>query len=188
MPLNASHSLTQYKTTHHHRLFFEGNPRMTMESIFFDIRLIFAILNGQVSAAISRSLTDHFSESKINLTPDQWTVLMHLDTQNSVTQQDLCNAIFKHKPSMTRLIDTMEAKGLVTRREDKTDRRKKIVSLTGLGREVLDRSQKVALVTLRKALAGIPVEDLRIAQDVLKAIFKNTSNGRTLIDNLSEED
>lgn len=156
-----------------------------MESIFFDIRLIFAILNGKVSAAISRSLTDHFNEANVNLTPDQWTVLMHLDTQNSVTQQDLCNAIFKHKPSMTRLIDTMEAKGLVSRREDKTDRRKKIVSLTGLGREVLDRSQKVAVITLRKALAGIPIEDLRISQEVLKTIFKNTSDGKLLLD--SEE-
>ncbi|MDO4715894.1 MAG: MarR family transcriptional regulator [Bacteroidales bacterium] len=156
-----------------------------MESIFFDIRLIFAILNGKVSAAISRSLTDHFNEANVNLTPDQWTVLMHLDTQNSITQQDLCNAIFKHKPSMTRLIDTMEAKGLVSRREDKTDRRKKIVSLTGLGREVLDRSQKVAVITLRKALAGIPIEDLRISQEVLKTIFKNTSDGKLLLD--SEE-
>lgn len=152
-----------------------------MENIFFDIRLIFAILNGKVSTAISRSLIDHFNEAKVELTPDQWTVLMHLDTQNSVTQQDLCNAIFKHKPSMTRLIDSMEEKGLVTRREDKTDRRKKIVSLTGLGREVLDRSQKIANITLRKALTGIPVEDLRIAQDVLKTIFKNTSGGNILL-------
>ncbi len=149
-----------------------------MESVFFDIRLIFAILNGKVSAAISRKLTNNFITAGLNITPDQWSVLMHLESENGVTQQELCYAIYKHKPSMTRLIDAMEAKGLVSRMVDKTDRRKNTIFLTLLGKEMLSKSQKVALITLKESLEGIPGEDLRVSQEVLRKIFANTAEDK----------
>ena len=39
--------------------------------------------------------------------------------KTGVTQQELCNATFKDKPSMTRLIDNMERQHLVVRISDK---------------------------------------------------------------------
>ena len=73
----------------------------------FDLRLIFAILNGKVSAAINRKLSNNFKHYGVNITPEQWTVLIYLWEKDGVTQQELCNATFKDKPSMTRLIDSM---------------------------------------------------------------------------------
>ena len=43
-----------------------------------DVRLIFAILNGKVSAAISRKLLHNFHAAGLDLTPEQWNVLQHL--------------------------------------------------------------------------------------------------------------
>ena len=40
-----------------------------------DVRLIFAILNGKVSAAISRKLLHNFHAAGLDLTPEQWNVL-----------------------------------------------------------------------------------------------------------------
>ena len=86
-----------------------------IEQFNFDIQLIFAILNGKVSAAINRKLSRNFRQNGLEITPEQWTVLIFLWEKDGVTQQELCNATFKDKPSMTRLIDNMERQHLVVR-------------------------------------------------------------------------
>ena len=90
-----------------------------IEQFSFDIQLIFAILNGKVSAAINRKLSRNFRQNGVEITPEQWTVLLFLWEKDGVTQQELCNATFKDKPSMTRLIDNMERQHLVVRIADK---------------------------------------------------------------------
>jgi hypothetical protein len=49
-----------------------------IEQFKFDIRLIFAILNGKVSAAINRKLSRNFRQNGVEITPEQWTVLLFL--------------------------------------------------------------------------------------------------------------
>lgn len=148
----------------------------TMEQFNFDIQLIFAILNGKVSAAINRKLYRNFRKNEIEITPEQWTVLLYLWEKDGVTQQELCNATSKDKPSMTRLIDNMERLNLVVRISDKKDRRINLIHLTKNGRELEEKSRFVAMKTLKEALRGLSVEELKISQDVLRKIFSNTKN------------
>ena len=98
-----------------------------IEQFSFDIQLIFAILNGKVSAAINRKLSRNFRQNGVEITPEQWTVLLFLWEKDGVTQQELCNATFKDKPSMTRLIENMERQHLVVRIADKRDRRTNLI-------------------------------------------------------------
>ena len=144
------------------------------EEFNFDIRLIFAILNGKVSAAINRKLYRNFRQNNLEITPEQWTVLLFLWEKDGVTQQELCNATFKDKPSMTRLIDNMERMHLVVRISDKSDRRINLIHLTKTGREVEERTRYIANRTLKEALYGLTVEELRVSQNVLRKIFMNT--------------
>lgn len=145
-----------------------------MELLDIDIRLIFAILNGKVSAAINRKLIRNFHSAGIDITPEQWTVLLYLWEQDGVTQQQLCNATFKDKPSMTRLIDNMEKVNLVVRIGNRNDRRVNQVHLTRNGRDMKERSQHIAIKTLKEALHGLSIEELRISQEVLRKVFENT--------------
>ena len=103
------------------------------ETINFDMQLIFAIMNGKVSAAINRKLYRNFRAMGLDITPEQWTVLIFLWKRDGVSQQELCNATFKDKPSMTRLIDNMEKQHLVVRINDKNDRRTNLIHLTKTG-------------------------------------------------------
>ena len=146
------------------------------EQFNFDIQLIFAILNGKVSAAINRKLYRNFRQNNLDISPEQWTVLIFLWEKDGVTQQELCNATFKDKPSMTRLIDNMEKQHLVVRISDKKDRRTNLIHLTKTGREIEEKTRLVAALTLKEALHGIKLSDLEVSQDVLRAIFNNTKN------------
>lgn len=135
--------------------------------------MIFAILNGKVSAAINRKLLRNFRHKGLDITPEQWTVLLYLWQRDGVTQQVLCNATFKDKPSMTRLIDNMEKQHLVVRISDKNDRRTNLVHLTKDGRELQQIALPVANQTLLEALRGVKLEELKVGQDLLKKIFFN---------------
>lgn len=147
-----------------------------VEQFKFDIHLIFAILNGKVSAAINRKLLRNFRANDIDITPEQWTVLIFLWKKDGISQQELCNATFKDKPSMTRLIDNLERMHLVVRISDKHDRRTNLVYLTKDGKELEERAFVIANQTLKEALQGISVEELSISQEVLRKIFGNSKD------------
>ena len=147
-----------------------------IEQFSFDIQLIFAILNGKVSAAINRKLIRNFRLNDMEITPEQWTVLLYLWEKDGVTQQELCNATFKDKPSMTRLIDNMEKQHLVIRVPDKKDRRTNKIHLTENGKKLEEKARFIANKTLKEALHGLTLEELRVSQEVLRKIFTNTKD------------
>jgi DNA-binding MarR family transcriptional regulator len=147
-----------------------------IEQFKFDIRLIFAILNGKVSAAINRKLSRNFRQNGVEITPEQWTVLLFLWEKDGVTQQELCNATYKDKPSMTRLIDNMERLHLVVRISDKKDRRTNLIHLTKTGRDLEEKSLFIANKTLKEALRGLTLDDLKVSQEVLRKVFSNTKD------------
>lgn len=144
-----------------------------LENFNFDISLIFAVLNGRVSAAINRKLAGDLKANGIQITPEQMTVLSLLWKKDNVSQQELCNATFKDKPNMTRLIDSLETKGYVVRISDKRDRRNNLINLTAKGREIEEKAFDVANQTLRKALSNATIEELKDGQNLLKKIFSN---------------
>ena len=146
------------------------------EQFRVDQHLIFAILNGKVSTAINRKLSRNFRQEGIDISPEQWTILLSLWEKDGITQQELCNATFKDKPSMTRLIDNMERQHLVVRISDKSDRRSNLIHLTKTGRELENKAYKIANATLEQALDGISIENLKIGQEVLRKVFLNTKD------------
>lgn len=138
-----------------------------------DIRLIFAILNGKVSAAINHRLQLDFTAAGVQLTPEEWTVLLFLSDADGVTQHQLCQATYRGGPAMSRLVTSMERMGLVYRCPMPGNRRANCVYLTPEGRQMRIRAMKVANHTLREALRGLGHESLSISQDVLRQVFEN---------------
>ena len=144
-----------------------------IEQFDFDVTLIFAVLNGRVSAAINRRLATDFKEEGIDISPEQLTVLSLLWKKDRVTQQELCNITFKDKPNMTRLIDSLEEKGLAKRTTDQNDKRNNLIVLTPEGKAIEEKAFLVANATMRKALVNVSSQELAIGQNLLKKIFNN---------------
>ena len=146
------------------------------EQFRVDLQLVFAILNGKVSTAINRKLSRNFRQEGVDITPEQWTILLSLWEKDGITQQELCNATFKDKPSMTRLIDNMEKQHLVVRINDKNDRRTNLIHLTKTGRELENKAFKIANTTLEQAREGLIKKKKKIGQEVLRKVFLNTKD------------
>jgi MarR family transcriptional regulator, transcriptional regulator for hemolysin len=73
-------------------------------------------------------------------------------------------------PSLVRLIDLLQAEGLVERRVDPTDRRAKMLHLTAIGETKADEINRVLRRVRAYLLKDISSEDLAVTFEALRSI------------------
>lgn len=136
---------------------------------------LYSFITGKASTAIARRLQKKFNSAGVNLTIEQWSVLYHLWKEDGKSQQDLCNATFRDKPSITRLIDNLEKLGLVKRVSDEKDRRINKVFLTRNALKLQEDTMNLAEQTLNEALEGVPADQVDLCKEVLQRVYDNLS-------------
>ncbi|HEY8398540.1 MAG TPA: MarR family winged helix-turn-helix transcriptional regulator [Flavihumibacter sp.] len=134
---------------------------------------LYSFITGKASIAIARRLQKKFNNAQLNLTIEQWSVLYHLWKKDGISQQELCNATFRDKPSITRLVDNLEKLKLVKRVSSKEDRRINMIYLTPEARKMQDQSMELAEETLNEALVGVPADQIEICKAVLQIVYDN---------------
>lgn len=77
-----------------------------------------------------------FRDAGVDLTPEQWVILDHLQKSGAVSQTDLANGTFKDAPTVSRIIDKLAQKGLASRSRFPNDRRRYQVALTPAGEQL----------------------------------------------------
>jgi DNA-binding MarR family transcriptional regulator len=138
---------------------------------------LYSFITGIASTAIARRLQKKFNGTGLNVTIEQWSVLYHLWKKDGISQQDLCTASFRDKPSITRLVDNLEKAGLVKRVAANNDRRINLIYLTKDGQQLQEQTMKLADQTLTDALRGVPAEKVEVCKQVLQIVYDNlTSN------------
>jgi len=134
---------------------------------------LYSFMTGKASTAIGRRLQKNFKQAGIEITIEQWSVLYHLWKTDGLSQQQLCDATFRDKPSITRLVDNLERLKLVKRNASKEDRRKNLIVLTPVGKELEEQSVEIANTTLNEALDGVTNGQIEIAKEVLQMVYDN---------------
>ena len=136
---------------------------------------LYSFITGKASTAIARRLQKNFKSANIDITIEQWSVLYHLWKQDGLSQQQLCEATFRDKPSITRLVDNLEKLGLVKRVSSKEDRRINKIYLTKEATALQEQTMELANQTLNEALAGVSNGQVEIAKEVLQMVYDNLS-------------
>ena len=134
---------------------------------------LYSFITGKASTAIARRLQKNFKLANIDITIEQWSVLYHLWKEDGQSQQQLCDATFRDKPSITRLVDNLEKLKLVKRIADKDDRRKNLIYLTKEAQVLEEKTVEVANKTLNESLEGVSNGNIEIAKMVLQKVYDN---------------
>jgi DNA-binding MarR family transcriptional regulator len=134
---------------------------------------LYSFITGMASTAIARRLQKNFKQEGIEITIEQWSVLYHLWKKDGISQQDLCNASFRDKPSITRLVDNLEKLKLVKRVPSQTDRRSNSIMLTEAAKKLQEKTMEIASRTLNEALEGVAADDVETAKKVLQQVYDN---------------
>ncbi|MEO7263320.1 MAG: MarR family transcriptional regulator [Ferruginibacter sp.] len=134
---------------------------------------LYSFITGKASTAIARRLQKNFKDAGVDITIEQWSVLYHLWKQDGLSQQQLCDATFRDKPSITRLVDNLEKLKLVRRVACKDDRRKNMIYLSAEAQVLQEKTMELANQTLNEALEGVTNGQIEIAKEVLGMVYEN---------------
>lgn len=134
---------------------------------------LYSFITGKASTAIARRLQKNFKAQGLDITIEQWSVLYHLWKEDGLSQQALCDATFRDKPSITRLVDNLEKLQLVKRVPSKDDRRINLICLTPEAQDLQEKAMDLANQTLNEALAGVTNGQVEIAKEVLQTVYEN---------------
>ena len=137
---------------------------------------LYSFITGKASTAIARRLQKNFKQASVDITIEQWSVLYHLWKQDGLSQQQLCDATFRDKPSITRLVDNLEKLKLVKRVPSKDDRRMNMIYLAKEAVDLQEKTMELANQTLNEALEGVTIEQIEIAKQVLQKVYDNLAN------------
>ncbi|MDB5398710.1 MAG: MarR family transcriptional regulator, transcriptional regulator for hemolysin [Acetobacteraceae bacterium] len=101
------------------------------------------------------------------MTRAQWAILIRLDRQPGISQKELSELLEVEPITVARLIDRLEARGMVERRPDPRDRRIWRLHLLRPARDVLHEIDEQRADMTRIVTAGIDDDSIEIMTETL---------------------
>ncbi|MEO0035883.1 MAG: hypothetical protein RLZZ501_1906 [Pseudomonadota bacterium] len=114
----------------------------------------------------------------LGLTQAKWVILLHLDRcDGQLPQRELVIRVGVEGPTLVRVLDGLERRGLIERRDCPTDRRSKIVVLTPAAAPLIARIAAIAGALREEALTGLDDDALAACHAVLRRMTANLEPG-----------
>ncbi len=115
--------------------------------------------------------------AETGITEQQWRVLRVLaeyGPQSSSTLASRASLLF---PSLTRIAQTMHAKGLITLSRDEDDRRRQMIAITSDGQKIIDEKADRALGIVVEIKQRIGEDKYELLLDILAQLDPDNSEG-----------
>jgi MarR family transcriptional regulator for hemolysin len=124
------------------------------------------------AARLLRTYSDHRAR-ELNTTRAQWAVLSRLQRCEGAKQSELAEALDIAPITLARLIDKLDAAGMVERRADPADRRAHRLYLTNVAVPTLSALGVLGEDVMGRALAGLDDDTI---ESILKALATIKAN------------
>lgn len=131
---------------------------------------------GRIAKFMNLYFMDTFSEHGFDLSKEQWLILKVLSQDDGKIQNDLAFVTDRSKTALTRLIATMEKKGLVYRVTSKIDKRINHVFISDLGKYNFDKSIPIIKQIKSELQENISQEDIEKTIQVINQVLQNINN------------
>jgi DNA-binding MarR family transcriptional regulator len=126
--------------------------------------------------SIARTARRLRQEGGGDLSPSLSSALASIARHGPLTPSELATRERIQRPTATKLLDRLEAPGLVARTADPVDRRSSIVTVTAEGSALLAEQRTRKDAYLARRLRTLPAEDratLRRATDILERLLED---------------
>jgi MarR family transcriptional regulator, organic hydroperoxide resistance regulator len=114
--------------------------------------------------------------ASLGLHPGQDALLRLLWVEDGQRQTQLADALQVEPPTVTKMLQRMEASGLVTRKGDKTDGRVSLVKLTAKGKRLQPKVEAATAEVTREATRGVAAKEAAALVDALDKITANLAS------------
>ncbi|QKF81575.1 MarR family winged helix-turn-helix transcriptional regulator [Halarcobacter ebronensis] len=137
----------------------------------FESDNIFGILIANIRNCVKNNLEKLLLEHDIS--PAQSIIIRRLCEKDNLTQVELAEDTYFKPSSLTLMIDKLEKKGFVKRKNKKDDRRAFLICLTQKGKELEEIIKKASNEVEFDAFKEISLEEKELLIKILSKIYKN---------------
>lgn len=130
-------------------------------------------LTGLASRLFNRLLTIRFKQAGIDMTAEQWGVILVLKNSEPVTQNQISELLYLEKSSVSRSIDGLEKRGWIERQRSPHDSRSKMVTLSEKSLGIIEQCEAIAVNVLQDAQQNIDDTELQTSKQNLSKVISD---------------
>jgi DNA-binding MarR family transcriptional regulator len=132
----------------------------------------------EMLATLDRELAHDKRLAPLEMSAAQWIIVANLAAGPGEPKSaaDLCKVISYDAGAMTRMLDRLEAKGLIRRTRSSQDRRLLNLELTEEGRAAYPRMREIAMNVANRFLRGFTKAEARQLESLLNRMVDNAQD------------
>lgn len=123
---------------------------------------------------IKRVFFKILDNNKLDITPEQWNILYHLNESDGMTIGKLSEITYKDFANMSRITQKLETAGFIEKKREVADKRTFKLFITEKGKELNDQLHQCAFESTNIALEGLDEQTRKIMIKNLRHIITNT--------------
>jgi DNA-binding MarR family transcriptional regulator len=129
----------------------------------------------EMLAALDRELAQDKRLAPLEMSAAQYIIVANLAAGPGELKSaaDLCKVISYDAGAMTRMLDRLEAKGLIRRTRSSQDRRLMNLELTEEGRAAYPRMREISMANANRFLRGFTKAEARQLESLLNRMLEN---------------
>ena len=129
----------------------------------------------EMLASLDRELAQDKRLAPLEMSAAQWIIIANLAAGpgDPKSAADLCKVISYDAGAMTRMLDRLEAKGLIRRTRSSQDRRLMNLELTEEGRAAYPRMREISMAVANRFLRGFTKAEARQLEGFLNRMLDN---------------
>jgi DNA-binding MarR family transcriptional regulator len=112
----------------------------------------------------------------LGLTTQQYTALTVLERRDGLTSAQLARHSFVRPQTMHEMITSLDERGFIQRERDPANRRVLLISLTELGREMVEKYDEQVRRLEEQMLAGLTAHQRKTLREVLDVCRQNLAH------------
>jgi DNA-binding MarR family transcriptional regulator len=113
------------------------------------------------------------TDSSFDITIDQWLVLKTIKEDETLTQRQIAEIVFKDYASITRIIELLVKKQYLNRNPHSEDRRRFDLSITEKGDETIKSIYPIVIQNRKQALKYFSSNDIKSFESCLDCFIDN---------------
>ncbi|MAS73369.1 MAG: hypothetical protein CMM71_01470 [Rhodospirillaceae bacterium] len=109
----------------------------------------------RLATALSRRLAERY-EARFEISVAEWRVIVHLTQESEISIRDIYTRVDMDRARVTRAVQRLQARGLVSKLVNESDRRLIRLALTDSGRQMANEIAGIAARFEAELLAAVP--------------------------------
>ncbi|MBL0286457.1 MAG: winged helix-turn-helix transcriptional regulator [Bacteroidetes bacterium] len=127
----------------------------------------------KTSRKIKQTLQKRLNNLNIDITVDQWVIILELSRHKDLAQNQIAKKTNKDAPTVNRIIEILLKKELVSKNNNSIDKRKSVICLSNKGKKMIEKINPEIIKFRNDGWKNLSDQDLNDLKRIMQTIYQN---------------